>query len=439
MSEQINIGKSEIQLEVCDPFWDTWSKNPKHNVEDSYFRLQNNRLFLTYKTHLNKAEFKTWFNSKFKGTKELEMAHETGNENVPYEHTHVLVHFGRMFKSQNCRIFDKGDIHPNIRKVLSNTHWDNLLNYLAKEDPENAHLKRKPSIVIKIWGYDSIQDALTGCVQKPSDALGVVSLWEHRPKKEIEVNPLIWKWQFDLFEFLKSKPNGRGILWYYDSITSMGKTDFTRYMFANYPDDYLAVSTLGGVRDFATIIEGAIDRGWTSHCLIIDLPRDCQNKSIYEPLETALNGFSTSTKYRGKSTLLNKPHVVVFANFLPCCSRMSPNRWVPPFGAIYNMLKDGNVELINPNRIINGELSVLTVVPPINNKCVNLNSMYNYPPSEVEHINRTIEQDHLCYLKANNNKPIIQTMIDENLLETEKELIRKYGTEEELISWNGTA
>ena len=76
------------------------------------FRVQNQRFFLTYKTHLNKELVASFFGEK--NVKECICAHERADESSPYEHTHVYVDFGRNYQSTNARIFDFQSIHPNL-------------------------------------------------------------------------------------------------------------------------------------------------------------------------------------------------------------------------------------------------------------------------------------------------------------------------------------
>lgn len=116
-------------------------------------RIENQRLLLTYKNHLNKEMLKGMLTDLNKrDCDRIEIAHEIGTKgNVDYPHTHVAVDFGRRYinkKSDCMSAFDVKDesggtvewIHPHIRIITSVKHWKNVMQYLAKEDPDNEHL-----------------------------------------------------------------------------------------------------------------------------------------------------------------------------------------------------------------------------------------------------------------------------------------------------------
>jgi len=62
------------------------------DVEDK-FELRARMMLLTYRTHLNKSEYIEWVEKKFKtqGVNFIRLAHETGDEECVYEHTHVVL------------------------------------------------------------------------------------------------------------------------------------------------------------------------------------------------------------------------------------------------------------------------------------------------------------------------------------------------------------
>lgn len=96
------------------------------------FSFQNKRVHLTYKTWLTDDDIVT-IRGKWKDEKQFSYCHENGHGDTPYEHTHIFVHVEKMIKTQNVKYFDIGDIHPNIKKVLSTEHELNILKYHRKE------------------------------------------------------------------------------------------------------------------------------------------------------------------------------------------------------------------------------------------------------------------------------------------------------------------
>lgn len=305
--------------------------NPSSN-----FRLANQKILLTYKYHLPKDEFKQWATTNLSGYKVCEMAHEVGKHggdsgDLDYDHTHVLIDFGRIFQTTNARRFDylKGQetIHPHIKKIKNKTHWERCCNYLAKEDPDNSHLKRETNIVTSVFNADNLTEALSNNAKKFSDINGIIALHNLKPVDKLDLPKPDRKWSTELMAYLENNPpDDRHIIWIYDQIGEGGKSRLVKYLCNEFPDKYKF--TRGApVRDAATDIHNAIKSGWNQHCYFYDLPRACEDKKFYEPLEDIKDGMLSVTKYNSQQLLFKSPHVVVLANFLPNVNSLSKDRW----------------------------------------------------------------------------------------------------------------
>lgn len=297
------------------------------NIPENNFRIQNQKLFLTYSTHINKKDLIKHLSCILKcECKFIRCCHEIGKED--YKHTHVLIDIGKPFQSRNARIFDYNNIHPNIKKIISPSHWNNCKSYIAKQDPENSDLAEK-NIVDLIWSNETTADALRNNVKSMSDVMGIVTLMNfkplpyHKPTVFEKLRP----WQEKLEKDLEFEPNDRQIIWYVDLKGGSGKTCFMDYYEDKYPKKSYGINQLGGARNIATIIESAIESGWTAHVVFINLSRSSESKDIYEPLEMIKDGRVTTTKYKGRTYRFNRPHVVVFANFYPNTEKLSKDRW----------------------------------------------------------------------------------------------------------------
>lgn len=311
-------------------------------INESKFMIQNQKILLTYKGHLDKIDFCNWFDSQW-STKFLRLAHETGNTEVNYEHTHVLIDFGKRFQSKNCRVFDfevkkvlsenpliveKNDIHPNIKFILGINHWENCSAYLGKEDPDNADLKRDNLWINKVGTEKSLEDVFKKYVKKPTDVQGLERFYEvTRERKEylppdIELQP----WQISLDEFIKTKVD-RSIGWIYDEKGGVGKSTFADWLQLSYPKEVLLLDRIGSEADAATLVQDFVNKNPELKCLILDLPRDVKDKNFYTSLENFKNGRMTVTKWHGEPIRFDKCHVWVFANFLPKVEKVSMDRW----------------------------------------------------------------------------------------------------------------
>lgn len=289
------------------------------------FRVQNQRFFLTYKTHLDKELVASFFGEK--NVKECICAHENADESSPYEHTHVYIDFGRNYQSTNARVFDFQRIHPNIKTIRSAKHLENIWAYLCKEDSANEYLLdriTKQTLFDKVAACKNVQEVMR-LATKPGDAMGLLTLFDNRGRAKASPPTLAHTWQSDLIAELEGEPHKRRIIWYYDPVGNTGKSDVS--LFASANDLALIMTQIGGDRDGGQLIETALANGWDGRAIIIDIPRQGEHRSIYSPLEAMKNGLITNVKYKGGNSSFPRPHIVVMANFLPRVHELSLDRW----------------------------------------------------------------------------------------------------------------
>lgn len=318
------------------------------------FSFKNQRFFLTYKTHLDKKEVLEFFKKLKKiELQELLMCHEgavqRGVETPPsatpglgevgthvplptttqYEHTHILVTWKKRWESTNERIFDYKKIHPNIccidmRKRID---YEKIRTYISKEDQDIVVYsdENEPSLIEKIWDNNNLEEALK-MANRPNDIQGIITGFKHKPKNHEKIELIPNEFQKKVLEIIEKK-DYRKINWFYDPIGNTGKTYISKYLMLLNNDTYI-VKNCGGIRDFSTIIENALESGWNRKTIIFDLPRSAEEKDIYTCIETIKDGIVTSTKYSGKTTVFSEnPVVIVFANFLPQENKLSADRW----------------------------------------------------------------------------------------------------------------
>lgn len=325
---------NEEAVELIEPtsFDEQLADTKNVEVAGKKFRLNNQRLFLTYKTHLDKAKTTAFFYDR--NVKEVIIAHEAASSDTNYEHSHVYVDFGRNFQSTNSRVFDIASIHPNIKAIKSAKHLENIWAYLCKEDKENEYLLERlttQTLFDKVSACKTIQDVMK-MAKSPSDAMGLKTLYEFKPRPEVECAPLIHQWQIDLAEELRRERSTHGtdaeireIIWYYDGVGKTGKSGFMKHM--RLTDDIVGMTQFNGGANVAQNIKNRLEEGWNGRTVIIDLPRDAENLGLWSPLEQLKNGYLTATKYQGGDLIFNNPNVVVFANFWPQYHCMSIDRW----------------------------------------------------------------------------------------------------------------
>lgn len=315
----------------------------KTTKPDGKFLIKNQRLFLTYATHLDKQDFSSWINTKVGSCKFIRLAHETGYSNgstEPYPHTHVMVDFVKVLNNTNPRVLDYNGIHPNIRAVQNVRHWTNLLQYIAKQDPQNADLKpivlndqpeeEKIPLCDRVWSCSSLEDAIRNLVHRPSDYSGICSIWRAKPLPRKDINHVTWlDWQQGLANYLdNTEGDGRKILWITDLPGGSGKSTFTRTLEDCNHTRYANLQGLTSCYHGAPIIQSFLDKGWSGNTLLLDLTRQAEDPSgMYDALEAIANGRIATVKYSGQMLRFDSKRICVFANWYPDLDRFTHNRW----------------------------------------------------------------------------------------------------------------
>lgn len=303
-------------------------------ISETNFRLQGQKYLLTYKSHLPKDEYEAFIEG-WKGFKKLYIAHENGLDDpvTPYEHTHVVVDFGKSVQSRNCRILDFKGIHPHISKITKPKEWKKACLYITKEDKsvvldDGDEFSENP--IQKIWEKTTVYEALES-MDSLSDALATIAVYEHKPPQLPESDlsdDCLYKWQKDLKEMIDVYPFDRKVYWIYDTIGNCGKTAFAKHMCLEYPQKCTMFNNVGRVTDFANNMRNKVDAGWRGNTIFINISRSYSDRDqIYEVIEMIKDGFITLTKYKGGELWLGNMHVVVLCNFEPHWEKLSPDRW----------------------------------------------------------------------------------------------------------------
>jgi hypothetical protein len=312
--------------------------------QEGLFNLQNKRLLLTYThIHFEKQEYIDWLTAIIKKKKKkiefIRLAEETGHNNpiIPHPHMHVLIDFGWQFQTTNARFFDYKNIHPHIKRVISQKHWRIELGYIGKEDPENSDLKKMAYPIQYIWDHKSLSDALADTMHL-KDVMPTIAAWEHKPDNSIVIcpEPRWVHWNEKLVDLI-SVPVSRTdlddlnryiIRWIWDPKGKCGKTTTIQWLNNEYPNSFMVIAGMSNGRDMAEYLKGELERGWDHHCVLINCPKDAVDyKNLYSVVEQIKDGSISSFKWSGRYLRWNRPHVVVFSNELPHVEKLSEERW----------------------------------------------------------------------------------------------------------------
>jgi len=298
------------------------------------FRLKCTALLLTYKTHVEKKKLEAFIIQKsgHRTPKKIHIAHETGDTHCPYAHTHVVVQFAKPFETRDCRALDIDGIHPHIKRLTGKKAIDDAVSYIAKEDPDLAHLQRQMTLIDRIIEAPTALEAVRRCAEKPSDIGGVLqgfALKEVALKRPEPIDVSNRKWQKEMLAILERPAGARAVYWLFDEIGDTGKSSFSNFLEDGYQKedgthDWYAMSDVNDVKSAFHLILSAVQRGWNGTGVIIDLTRCFEFKSgIYQIIEQLKNGRITSTKYQGGRVCMKSPHVVIMSNWWPDTTKLS--------------------------------------------------------------------------------------------------------------------
>lgn len=141
-------------------------------------------------------------------------------------------------------------------------------------------------------------------------------------KDEFEIEK-IRIWQQQLLEIIQEEPDRRKVYWLWSSRGGTGKSIFARHLHLKYnavvidcgksSDIKYALACWAEERDLKIIV--------------LDYPRNMENRISYEVMECIKNGIFFSPKYESRQVVFNTPHLICFANFPPNLSALSDDRW----------------------------------------------------------------------------------------------------------------
>lgn len=340
--------------------------------EDGSFKMKNQKIMLTYKTHLPKQEFIEWLSNKVKGQckiKWIRCAHESGDRKNNYLHTHVLVDFGKQYQCESCRFFDYEGIHPHIKKVKNMKHWRDSQRYLAKEDPENKDLNDiKSTLVEEIWSFETLTDALSQA-QRPCDVSGIKLLYDLKKKSEgwmsvkescIKDIEDMYPWQKQMFLYTVKEPDNRKLFWIADPDGNNGKNEIQNFLVSSHPEKYCWINCEGTVNDIMHVFCKEINNGWRGNTIFINLAKSATSRSemgqVYKLIENIKDGRISTTKYDGFKVEGNPNfHVIIMSNTYPNVTSLIMDRW-----EIY-VIKSKMLIYVDPNSLLKGKDEMLSL------------------------------------------------------------------------------
>lgn len=285
---------------------------------------------LTYKTHINKQNLRDFLRDSFPKHDEMQIAvaHENADETDPYEHTHVVIHFGVSTTISRKRVqngFDFNGIHPHVKHGKGKNAWDSMLRYISKEDKDVGYVPKPmfKDTVAEIWNCETERDVLLKC-SNAFDVIPFLTIWKHKLQAIRHIQYQDYIADLELNEYQEvwwdklRKQNDRHILWIADCTPEggKGKTTFGKW---------LRVTQGAEKHILRSKAVNFMYQG--SEYVYINITRGIEDYVSYAAIEDLKDADMVSDKYQGRSVLYKPPKIIVFSNMYPDTSKMSSDRW----------------------------------------------------------------------------------------------------------------
>lgn len=194
----------------------------------------------------------------------------------------------------------------HVKQQGKRTDWDKLYEAIRDEPDYPTILQKYPEYAIKYsTGIKTAIEAIhisNGIAQANAEIEGII----------------LRKWQDNLVEELKEKPDKEKIIWYVDIIGGCGKSTLCDKVLATFKDSMLFEN--GKTADIA--------HSWNGQQIcLFDFSRSNESHINYGVIESLKNGRIYSGKYNGGLKRFGRPHVVCFSNFHPDKSKFSEYKW----------------------------------------------------------------------------------------------------------------
>lgn len=277
------------------------------------FNFVGKRLFLTYKSHLDKQKLYEFIHSKNE-LKYYGICHEVGS--TGYNHTHALLWFKDLAHIRNCKRFNYDGIQPNFKPIKSDRQFENTVQYVKKED-ESVFGNLPNTACDHELFIKTIEEAGTiGKALRIPDGRVLRNLnfvkevLRHRDMTHMidaVSEEELYPWQKEVLHLIRvTGPCTRRILWCANKGHSEGKTAMAKYLCKHFK-----AIILPNDRNTAPLrVEAYND----SEIFILDVPREESPDLCL--LEMLSDQVATTSKYQGVQTFI-RAHIVVFTNYLP--------------------------------------------------------------------------------------------------------------------------
>jgi len=144
----------------------------------------------------------------------------------------------------------------------------------------------------------------------------------------IEIIEKLKPFQQSLENILLGDVNKGKIIWVYDEIGQMGKTEMVRRWFQMYNVPFAYGGKCADIVNLVFNNKKYFISG-NKCAMVYNFGRDTEpDKISYKSMEAISDGAISNTKFEAGCFIMNKPHIFVFANCLPVMNKLTKSRWI---------------------------------------------------------------------------------------------------------------
>lgn len=304
--------------------------------------LRGQRWFLEYHgVHLEKTEPHPEFPLVGKVIDGFHMCHEIA-PSTGTPHTHVLIKFQKTLgpatvNTLRSKFLIQGHVPTDIKLVLTNEHWDNIFEYIGKEDPAPLRWGKGKYKEAKVPGAIQLMDLLTAHTHKTfpealrcRECSPLISsrfsyardLFMALPKPARGLPDIVYQpWQEQVLQILQAPAVTRTVLWIHSIASRTGKSTFVNSLRGKFS----VLSVTGKLQDiFNAMINEEPD------ILHLNLVRGAELEHYARMLEELSDhGEKLNTKYQGRKFYWGG-HLLVTTNHSPSeMEALLPGRLLP--------------------------------------------------------------------------------------------------------------
>lgn len=206
------------------------------------------------------------------------------------------LHIQGAIRFSNARYFQ------GVKDLLPTAHiekaknWKNVRDYCCKDDSR-------------------VKGPFELCEGNP---VNIRPEWVDRP---LEIIQDYSKWQSDLWKLLQEKPDDRTIHWWWCMGGGSGKTAFVKKLCVE--NNWIKFARITKSADILTLA----DREFGAY--LLDFARSKQDFCPFDAIEQLKDGLISDGKLKKecRNIIMNRPHVVIFANQEPIKNKLSLDKW----------------------------------------------------------------------------------------------------------------